>query len=84
MSKNNEAVKEKKPGFWSRLFKRGENVLPEHGPVDEQGREVLLSVKNVDITFGKGDKAVKAVKTFVEYLKNSDLLEDDGQTKMKI
>lgn len=36
--------------------------LPEHGPIDEQGREVLLSVKNVDITFGKGDKAVKAVK----------------------
>ena len=36
--------------------------LPEHGPIDEQGREVLLSIKNVDITFGKGDKAVKAVK----------------------
>ena len=36
--------------------------LPEHGPIDENGREVLLSLKNVDITFGKGDKAVKAVK----------------------
>ena len=36
--------------------------LPEHGPVDENGREILLSVKNVDITFGKGDGAVKAVK----------------------
>lgn len=36
--------------------------LPEHGPVDENGREILLSVKNVDITFGRGDKAVKAVK----------------------
>ena len=36
--------------------------LPEHGPLDENGREVLLSLKNVDITFGKGDKAVKAVK----------------------
>lgn len=36
--------------------------LPEHGPIDENGREVLLSVKNVDITFGKGDNAVKAVK----------------------
>ena len=36
--------------------------LPEHGPVDENGREVLLSLKNVDITFGKGDNAVKAVK----------------------
>ena len=38
------------------------SVLPEHGPVDANGREVLLSLKNVDITFGKGDNAVKAVK----------------------
>ena len=36
--------------------------LPEHGPLDENGREILLSVKNVDITFGKGDSAVRAVK----------------------
>ena len=37
--------------------------LPEHGPIDPQtGKEILLSLKNVDITFGKGDKAVKAVK----------------------
>lgn len=36
--------------------------LPEHGPLDENGREILLSVKNVDITFGRGDKAVRAVK----------------------
>ncbi len=36
--------------------------LPEHGPVDENGREILLSLENVDITFGKGDKAVRAVK----------------------
>ena len=36
--------------------------LPEHGPIDEQGREILLSLKNVDITFGKGDNAVRAVK----------------------
>ncbi len=36
--------------------------LPEHGPIDEAtGKEILLSVKNVDITFGKGDKAFKAV-----------------------
>lgn len=35
--------------------------LPEHGPTDENGREILMSLKNVDITFGKGDKAVKAV-----------------------
>ncbi len=38
------------------------SVLPEHGPMDENGREILLSLKNVDITFGKGDTAVRAVK----------------------
>ncbi len=36
--------------------------LPEHGPINEEGKEVLLTLKNVDITFGKGDKAVRAVK----------------------
>ncbi|MCD8118557.1 MAG: ATP-binding cassette domain-containing protein [Lachnospiraceae bacterium] len=36
--------------------------LPEHGPVDETGKEVLLSVNHVDITFGKGDNKVEAVK----------------------
>ena len=37
--------------------------LPEHGPIDQKtGREVLLSLKNVDITFGKGDDAVRAVQ----------------------
>ena len=36
--------------------------LPEHGPINADGREVLLSLKNVDITFNKGDKAVRAVK----------------------
>ena len=37
--------------------------LPEHGPLDEKnGREILVSLKNVDISFGKGDNAVKAVK----------------------
>ena len=38
------------------------STFPEHGPIDENGREILLSVKNVDITFGKGEHAVKAVK----------------------
>ena len=36
--------------------------LPEHVPIDANGREILLSLKNVDITFGKGDNAVRAVK----------------------
>ncbi len=35
--------------------------LPPYGPV-VNGREVLLSLKNVDITFGKGENAVRAVK----------------------
>ena len=30
--------------------------LPEHGPIDENGREVLLSLKHVDINFGKGER----------------------------
>ena len=42
--------------------KRFGTRLPEHGEIDENGREILLSLKNVDITFGKGDNAVKAVK----------------------
>ena len=42
--------------------KTNATTLPEHGPIDENGKEILLSVKNVDITFGKGDNAVKAVK----------------------
>ena len=44
------------------LKTKKQSHLPEHGPVDEQGREILLSLKNVDITFGKGDAAVRAVK----------------------
>lgn len=42
--------------------KVGRGHFPEHGPIAENGREVLLSFKNVDITFGKGDNAVRAVK----------------------
>ena len=38
------------------------STLPAHGPSDENGREILLSLKNVDITFGKGDSAVRAVQ----------------------
>ena len=37
--------------------------FPEHGPIDpETGKEVLLSLRNVDITFGKGETANRAVK----------------------
>ena len=36
--------------------------FPEHGPLNEEGREILLSLKHVDITFGKNENAVRAVK----------------------
>ncbi len=36
--------------------------LPEHGPIDENGREVLLSLRHVDINFGKGEGLVRAVQ----------------------
>ena len=37
--------------------------FPEKGPIDEKtGKEILLSVKDIDITFGKGTDAVKAVQ----------------------
>ena len=43
--------------------KGGRNsFFPEKGPLDKNGREILLSLKNVDITFGKGENAVRAVK----------------------
>ena len=47
----------------SNMTKKGHTSLfPEHGPLDENGKEILLSLKNVDITFGKGEDAVRAVK----------------------
>ena len=36
--------------------------FPEHGPIAENGKEVLLSIQDIDITFGNGDNAVKAVQ----------------------
>ncbi len=36
--------------------------FPEHGPIGENGKEILLSIKDIDITFGKGDNAVRAVQ----------------------
>lgn len=49
------------------MLKQKENTnaaskFPEHGPLDENGREILLSIEDIDITFGKGEDAVKAVK----------------------
>ncbi len=36
--------------------------FPEHGPLDENGKEVLLSLKNVNIDFRNGEKTVHVVK----------------------
>ncbi len=36
--------------------------FPKHGPVAENGKEILLSLKHVDINFGKGEKLVRAVQ----------------------
>ena len=44
------------------MGKQNTGRLPAHGPVADNGREILLRFQNVDITFGKGDRAVRAVK----------------------
>lgn len=36
--------------------------FPEHCPVDDEGREILLSLKHVDINFGRGENMVRAVQ----------------------
>lgn len=36
--------------------------FPEHGPFDDEGREILLSLKHVDINFGRGENMVRAVQ----------------------
>lgn len=36
--------------------------MPSHGPVDDRGRETILSFRNVEISFGRADRAVRAVK----------------------
>ena len=56
------ARRKKKIAVWKEQMATRVYHLPEQGPITEDGKEVLLSLKNVDITFGKGDKAVYAVK----------------------
>ena len=36
--------------------------FPEHGPIAENGKEILLSLRHVDVNFGKGEHIVRAVK----------------------
>lgn len=45
-----------------KLLDAGAASFPEHGPTAENGKEILLSLKHVDINFGKGDHIVRAVK----------------------
>lgn len=40
---------------------KGHN-LPTSGPLDAQGREILLSLEHVDVSFGKGAQSHRAVK----------------------
>ena len=42
--------------------KRGSAHFPEHGPIAENGKEILLSIQDIDITFGNGASKVKAVE----------------------
>ena len=60
MDNNNENKKVQETPVSEAKVHRGS--FPEHGPINEEGKEVLLSLKNVKITFGKGIKAVHAVK----------------------
>ena len=46
----------------AQLLDASASHFPEHGPVDENGREILLSLKHVDINFGKGESMVRAVR----------------------
>ena len=36
--------------------------FPEHGPIAENGKEILLSLRHVDVNLGKGEHIVRAVK----------------------
>ena len=50
------------PNVGDTAFRKDYQLYNGKPALDENGREILLSLKNVDITFGKGDNAVKAVK----------------------
>ena len=41
---------------------KGRTHFPEHGPIAENGKEILLSIQDIDITFGNGANKVKAVE----------------------
>ena len=59
-------------------------ALPEQGPVDEQGREILLSLKNVDISFKKGTKVVDRATFNVFRGETFSLVGESGSGKTTI
>ena len=59
-------------------------TLPEQGPVDEQNREILLSLKNVDISFGKGKKVVKNATFDIYRGETFSLVGESGSGKTTI
>ena len=73
------ARRKKKIAVWKEQMATRVYHLPEQGPITEDGKEVLLSLKNVDITFGKGDKAVYAVKNA-----SFDIYKGQGQSNRHI
>lgn len=46
----------------SKKKNNGLSHFPEHGPIAENGKEILLSIQDIDITFGNGANKVKAVE----------------------
>lgn len=59
-------------------------TLPERGIPDEQGREVLLSLKNVDISFEKGKKVVKNATFDIYRGETFSLVGESGSGKTTI
>ena len=44
------------------MNERKKEAFPQQCPLDERGREVLLQVRELDVTFGKGNSKVCAVR----------------------